>query len=193
MNFLANQEEYLRVTEYLGYQKELKGYDWNVPKMKPMDAEMYVNTSIEEGGIQELLDGGSKEIKGVTNFNGNTLVKGRIMVANGISFGWAEGNEDEEPFNLKYNYSSVPTSLQYATLVFKQSDETLFKMTIASIMNGQKEGSLYRDLGGFYLIEDLQPIDISIEFPKGVKSAIAKDKKLFVSVYTRGFETYLKR
>lgn len=196
MNFLSNQEGYLRVTEFLKDQITSKGYKWDTARMKPMDAELYANAKIEVGGTVPLLTGASQEVKGVTNFNGNKLVKGRVFVADGIALGWAEGADDAAVHSLDYNYTSVPACLAQANLVLKQKDESVIKLPISSIINANGRGneSVYRSLSAFALIEDESVVDYDIEFPQGVQfSPETAGNKLFVSAYLRGFETYLKR
>lgn len=196
MNFLANQEGYLGVTEFLKDQIHTKGYEWDTARMKPMDAELYANAQIEVGGTVPLLTGASQEVKGVTNFNGNKLVKGRVFVADGVAIGWAEGADGTAVHSLSYNYGNVPACLAQANLVLKQKDESVIKLPISSITNANGRGrdDVYRTLNAFALIEDDSIVDYDIEFPQGVKYTPATaGNKLFVSAYLRGFETYLKR
>lgn len=195
MNFLANQEAYLRATEYLKIEITKKGYTWNTEKMKPMDAELYANAKIGTSGVEAILDGGSTEVRGVTNFNGNKLIKERVFVGDAIAFGWVVADSSKEVHEVDYNYNTVPTYLRHANLVLKQKDEVVIKMPLGSISNstGKSNDSVYRDLAAFALIEDESIIDFVIEFPNGAKFTPPAGKELFVSVYIKGLETFLKR
>lgn len=195
MNFLSNQEEYLRGTEYLKDQIKRKGYQWETSKMKPMDGAMFANKEIEVGGTQQLLTGSSVKERGVTNFDGSQLVKGRVFVANAISFGHAVADKGTLVHALDYNYNTVPAYLKHAVLVLKQKDEKVINLPVIDIINnsGKGDGSFYRKLGALALIEDEAIVDLEIEFPQGVNAGLASGKALFVSVYIKGLETHLKR
>lgn len=195
MNFLKNNETYLRTTEFLLDQIRKKGYDWRVEKMRPMDGELYANAQVDPSGAQNLLTGSSKEEKGITNFNGNKLVKNRVFVANGIAFGWGQAAAGTAPHAVEYNYKEIPAFLAQATIVLKQHDEVVLKLPIASIINANGRGnqSVYRELGALSLIEDEAIIEYTIEFPAGVSASLEADKVLYVSAYLRGLETYVKR
>lgn len=195
MNFLVNQDKYVRATEYLKKQIITKDYDWDVARMKPMDGELYANKEIQVGGTQQLLTGASVQERGITNFDGNKLNKGRAFVADGIAFGYAVADAGAAPHTVKFDYDGVPAYLKHANIVLKQKDEVIIKLPINAISNSNGSGSesLYRDLGAFALIEDDAIVDFEIEFPQGVKPNLAAGKSLYVSAYIRGFETYLKR
>ena len=195
MKFLENQEMYLRGTEFLKKQIEKKGYKWNTAKMKPMDAELYANAKIGTSGVVELLDGNTNEVRGVTNFNGNKLVKERVFVANGVAFGWAVADSATNVAQVAYNYNTIPDYLRHANLVLTQKDEVVIKLPLASINNatGKSTDTVYRDLSAFALIEDEALVKYTIEFPAGVDAGLAAGKDLFVSAYLRGLETFLKR
>lgn len=195
MNFLKNQDKHLRVEEFLKDQIKKRGYNWNTAKMKPMDGEMYANAKIGGSGTEDLLDGNTNEVRGITNFNGNTLVKERIFVADGIAFGWAVADSDSNVASVTYNYNTITDYLRHANIVMKQKDEVILKLPLGAINNatGKSTDSVYRDLGSFALIEDEAVITYQIEFPQGVSAPLVAGKSLFVSAYLRGTETFLKR
>ncbi len=193
MEFLPNNELFLKTATFLKKQLVYKGYDWNVSKMKPMDGELYANAKVEVGGTVELLTGASTEVRGVTNFNGNKLVKNRIFVTDAIAFGYAIDDETKAEHEVEYVYNKIPAYLRHANIVLKQKDERVISMPIGSIINGRENGSQYRQLGALALIEDDSLVNLEIEFPQGVKAEIPEGKKLFVSFYMKGIETYIKR
>ncbi|WP_299134573.1 hypothetical protein [uncultured Tenacibaculum sp.] len=193
MNHYLNEEEYLKVTTYLADKNERKGYGWNIRNMKPMPGELYINKEIETGGIVNLLDGETNNVRGVTNFDKNTLVEGRVFVISSVSFASAIEDAGKAVHGVDYSFDNVPASLRFSYLVVKQNDEVLMKLPINSILNGYKDGEKYRDLGAFSLIVPSQPIEVNIEYPNGTKITLPDGKSLYSSVFFRGFETYLKR
>ncbi|TDQ22754.1 hypothetical protein [Tenacibaculum caenipelagi] len=195
MNFLANQEMYLRTTEFLKDQIKKKGYNWNTGKMKPMDAELYVNAKVGTSGSVNLLTGSTQEVRGITNFNGNKLVKERVYVANGVAFGSVVADAGANAASVAYNFNTAPDYLRFANLVLKQKDEVVMKLPIGSIINatGRSNDTVYRDLQAFAFIEDESLITYDIEYPEGVEANIPDGQALFVSAKLRGLETFLKR
>ncbi len=192
MNFLENQEGFLRGREFLKKQLIKKGYDWDVERMVLTDGEMYANAKISIGGTVPLLTGNSTEVRGVTNFNGNKLVKNRVFVVESVAFGFVVDDRTKKEHEVDYKFNEVSAELKFANLVLKQSDEKIISLPIAGIINGQKDNK-YRDLGALALIEDDVITDLEIEFPHNVTSSLPIGQKLFVSVFFKGFETRIKR
>lgn len=195
MEYFANNEAYLRATEFLKGQIIKKGYDWDTARMKPMDSELYVNKSIEVGGTVPLLTGASVQERGITNFDGNKLEKGRVFVANGVAFSFVVDDKTKLAHGVTYSSADLPPALAFANLVLKQKDEVIIKIPINALTraNGRANASDYRELGALALIEDNAIVEFDIEFPQGAEMTVATGKALFVSVSLRGFETYLKR
>ena len=195
MNYFSNNEAYVKGTEFLKDQIIKKGYAWDTGRMKPMDGAMFANASIEIGGTQQLLTGSSVKERGVTNFDGSQLVKGRVFVANAIAFGFAVGNATDLVHAVNYDYKTAPAYLKHAILIVRQKDEKVINLPIIDLVNANGSGnnSFYRDLGALALIEDEAIVDIEVEFPQGVNANLPAGKKLFVSVYMKGLETHLKR
>ena len=52
MNFLRNEEPYLRITEYLKYKNSMRKANekWNISAMKPMPSFLYANKKVDVGG-----------------------------------------------------------------------------------------------------------------------------------------------
>ncbi len=196
MSLLSNQERYLRVTEFLKSKyKENKEYqlEWNPRKMKPMDNELYVTTEASVGALVSLIQGDTKMVKGLNNFNGNALSKGKIAVLDGIAFGFVVADEDSVAHTLTFDYKKVPNYLRFANLKLSQDSQSLIDLPISNIIDNRNESGVFRDLGAMVLVEDVSAIDLSIDYPKNTKSTIPTGKKLFVSVRLNGMTTYSMR
>lgn len=194
-NFLVNQESYLRTTEFLADQMRKKGYAWQTGKMKPMDSILFTNRQIEVGGTQQLLTGSTLQERGVTNFDGNKLTKGRVFVANAISFGFKVDTTGKSVHSVAYNYGEVPAYLEFANIVIKQKDEILLKIPVGSIYRASNDryAKSFMSLGGLVLIEDDTPIEYEIEFPQGIDAGLPDGQSLYITSQLKGLETYLKR
>ncbi len=197
MEILSNQEAVLRAKEYLRNQITAKNYQWDTSRMKLVDSELYVNNKIGIGGFQELLLSSSIRQVGITNFDGNRLEKDRIFVINGVTFGFALEADDKTPDKIDYAFPKegvvLPEFLSHANLVLKQAGEIIFNLPIRSIWNGAiSNRELYRELGALELIEDNSTVNLTVEFPTNT-DAPQGGKKLFASVFFRGFETYTTR
>ncbi|SED21899.1 hypothetical protein SAMN04489761_4663 [Tenacibaculum sp. MAR_2009_124] len=193
MNLLSNQEEYLKVTTYLGLKNTQNQYGWNISKMKPMPSDLYINKQIGTSGNINLLDGESNNVKGVTNFDKNTLNEGRVFVINGVSFAFGYEADKTNVATVNYGIANLPSELRFATLLVKQNNEVLLKLPINSIINSYENGRKYKDLGAFALLLPQHAIEVDIEYPSGTSLKTPVDKELFVSVFFKGFETYKKR
>ncbi|MFZ3565185.1 hypothetical protein [Tenacibaculum finnmarkense] len=193
MSLLSNQERYLRVTEFLKSKyKDSEEYqiEWNPKKMKPMDNELYVTTEASVGALVSLISGDTKEIKGLNNFNGNSLSKGKIAVIDGIAFGYVVADEDSVPHTLTFDYRKVPNYLRFANLKLSQDSQSLIDLPIGNIIDNRNEAGIFKDMGAMVLVEDVSAIDLYIDYPKNLKATIPTGKKLFVSVRLNGMTTY---
>ncbi|MCG8894707.1 hypothetical protein G1K97_13240 [Tenacibaculum finnmarkense] len=193
MSLLSNQERYLRVTEFLkSKHKDTKKYqmEWNPKKMKPMDNELYVTTEASVGALVSLISGDTKEIKGLNNFNGNALSKGKIAIIDGIAFGYVVADEDSVPHTLTFDYRKVPNYLRFANLKLSQDSQSLIDLPIGNIIDNRNESGIFKDMGSMVLVEDVSAIDLYIDYPKNLKATIPEGKKLFVSVRLNGMTTY---
>ncbi len=197
MEFLSNNEEVLRAKEYLRKLIELKEKGWDTKRMKLVDSELFANAKIGTGGFQEMLLSSDVKKVGITNFDGNKLAPNRIFVMNGVTIGYAEAEDEKTPDKVDYQFPKpsvkLPTYLAHANLVLKQAGEVIVNLPIRSIWNGAiSTKDLYRDLGALELIEDNSTVSLTVEFPSNA-DAPAGGKKLFVSVFFKGFETYTTR
>lgn len=195
MNFLRNEEPYLRITEYLKYKNSMRKENekWNISAMKPMPGFLYANRKIDVGGTVSLLTGSSVAKRGVTNFDGNSLVKGRVFVANGITFKCAVDDATKPEQHVAYSLNKMPNELLQSTLVIKQKNEILIELPISDVLASTENGSHYYKLGSFALLEDDTITEIEIQYPEGVKIALDAGKALFASARLSGFVTYQKR
>lgn len=195
MNFLRNQEPYLRITEYLKYKNAMRKSNekWNISAMKPMPSFLYANKKVDVGGSVALLTGSSVAKRGVTNFDGNALVKGRVFVASGISIKCAIADETAPVQDVKYVNDSIPNVVMQAHIVVKQKNEILIDLPISDIIEASEQGSIYFNLGSFALLEDDTITEIEIQYPEGAKLTLDAGKALFTSCRLSGFVTYQKR
>ncbi|RLK06752.1 hypothetical protein [Tenacibaculum discolor] len=195
MNFLRNEEPYLRVTEYLKYKnsKRKENEKWNISAMKPMPSFLYANKKVDVGGTVSLLTGSSVAKRGVTNFDGNSLVKGRVFVANGITFKCAIDDANKPEQDIAYSIAKVPNTLMQSMVVVKQKNEILIELPICDILGATESGNHYFKLGSFALLEDDTITEIEIQYPEGAKITLEDGKALFASARLSGFATYQKR
>lgn len=195
MNFLKNEENYLRITEYLK-DKNARRKDnekWNISAMKPMPSFLYANKKVDVGGTVSLLTGSSVAKRGVTNFDGNALVKGRVFVANGITFKAVIDDTTKQEQEVAYSPYKLPTVLMQSNIVVKQKNEILIDLPICDVVDACENGTIYFKLGSFALIEDDTITEIEIQYPEGAKLSLEDGKALFVSARLSGFATYQKR
>ncbi len=193
MNPFSNEEGYVKVATFLVEQNTKKGFDWDIPKLKPTPSELFVQGVIIAGGTQHLLGGSTVQEKGITNFDGNRLGKGRIFVIDALTVQYGVADATEKPYNVSYNDSNFPAQLENATLVVRQKNETIVKLPISAIQNAKKSDAYYRKLDAFALLEPEHEVEMYIEFPTGTKINLSEDKGAFVRVLLKGFETYSKR
>ncbi len=195
MNFLKNEEPYIRITEYLKYKnsKRKENEKWNIAAMKPMPSFLYANKKVDIGGTVSLLTGSSVDKRGVTNFDGNSLVKGRVFVADGVTLktGIAESATPEQEVN--YSPFKLPNVIMQSNLVIKQKNEILINLPICDMVHARINGNIYFKLGSFALLEDDTITEIELQYPEGAKFALEDGKSLFVSARLSGFVTYQKR
>lgn len=193
--FLKNSETLVRGVEYLKDKYKRGNYDWDLEKMKPIAGDLYANKEIKASGRQNLLNGSSTQVVGVTNFDGNQLAKGRAFVATHVAFGFAEAPKGKPVSSVEYNFAQVPAYLNHANLILKQKDEVLVRLPILSIIgaNGRGTETVYRELESFELIEDETKTELSIEFPEEMEANIDAANSLYVSTHFKGLETFLKR
>ena len=195
MNFLRNEEPYLRISEYLKYKNSMRKENekWNITAMKPMPSFLYANKKVDIGGTVSLLTGSSVAKRGVTNFDGNSLVKGRVFVASGITLKYAIEDATTPEQDVAYSLVKMPNVLMQSTLVVKQKNEILIELPISDILAATENGNHYFKLGSFALLEDDTITEIEIQYPEGAKLPLDAGKALFTSARLSGFVTYQKR
>lgn len=195
MNFLKNEEAYIRITEYLKDKnsKRKENEMWNIGAMKPMPSFLYANKKVDVGGTVSLLTGSSVAKRGVTNFDGNSLVKGRVFVASGITIKSAIDDLAMPEQDVNYSIAKLPNVLKQSNLVIKQKNEILIDLPICDILGATENGNHYFKLGSFALLEDDTITEIELQYPEGAKLSLDAGKALFVSARLSGFSTYQKR
>ncbi|MCG8766165.1 hypothetical protein G1L24_13470, partial [Tenacibaculum finnmarkense] len=152
--------------------------------------ELYVTTEASVGALVSLISGDTKEIKGLNNFNGNALSRGKIAIIDGVAFGYVVADEDSVPHTLTFDYRKVPNYLRFANLKLSQDSQLLIDLPIGNIIDSRNESGTFKDLGAMVLVEDVSAIDLYIDYPKNLKATIPEGKKLFVSVRLNGMTTY---
>ncbi|CAM1374399.1 conserved protein of unknown function [Tenacibaculum litopenaei] len=197
MNYLANKEGMLRAMTFFQDTHNKKAIFQNGDQIKPMASELYVNKLVSiAGGKQSLLQSGSDNVVGVTNFDGNKLDQGRAFALDGVSFHAAIGDKGAKPYNVDYATGITKAqaqAFQFANLVLRQNNEILMRLPISSILNGKQEFSEYRDLDLIMLIPQ-KVIEVELEFPDEVAApSVGDGKAIFVSVKFRGYESYQRR
>ncbi len=189
----SNEEKYLKITTYLEDKNDLHQYGWAIDKMKPLRSDLYINKQIGTSGNINLLDGESNNVRGVTNFDKNTLNEGRVFVMDKVHFAFAQEGDSTPVASVNYGVENVPPALRFAHLVVKQNNEILLKLPINTIVNSYENGKKYMELDQLALFIPKHPIDVDIEFPTSLSHKNPDGKELFVSVFFGGFETYSKR
>ncbi len=193
MNLFSNEEPYIKVATFLSEQNERKGFGWDISKLKPTPSELFVQGVITAGGSQHMLGGSTVQEKGITNFDGNRLQKGRVFAISEVTVQFGVANATTKPYNVSYNDTDFPAQLENATLVIRQKNEVIVKLPIAAIQNAKQSPKYYRELGAFALIEPEHEVEMFIDFPTGSSMKVGEGKQSYVRVLLKGFETYSKR
>ncbi len=193
MNYLSNEEGYLKVATFLAEQNERKGFGWQTGKLKPTPSELFVQGVITAGGTQHLLGGSTVQEKGITNFDGNRLMKDRIFTISEVTVQFGTANATTKPYNVSYNDEDFPAQLENAVLLIRQKNEVIVKLPISAIQNAKKSPDYYRKLGALALLEPEHEVEMTIEFPTGTSMKVGEGKSAYVRVLLKGFETYSKR
>ncbi len=193
MNYLSNEEPFVKVATFLEEQNERKNFGWEIGKMKPTPSELYVQGVISAGGSQHLLGGSTVQEKGVTNFDGNRLQKGRAFAISDVTVQFGAATGTTKPYNVSYNDEAFPAQLENAMLVIRQKNEVIVKLPISAIQNAKNSDNYYRNLGAFALLEPEHEVEMFIDFPTGSKMNTPEGKAPYVRVLLKGFETYSKR
>lgn len=194
MDYLSNEEGYLRASTYLNSVAGKFGLTREqMTRMKPTPSELYVNSVLSAGGTAHLLTGNSTQETGVTNFDGNRLEQGRYFVINAVTILYGEAAADKKVWEVDYT-KKLPAELLSSHLVVRQNGETIVKLPISSINNAKQSDAFYRQLEALAVIEPTQTVELMIETPQGssITPTNSSDKS-FVRVLLKGFETYLKR
>ncbi|GIZ16215.1 hypothetical protein [Capnocytophaga catalasegens] len=193
MDFLQNEEQYLRVANYLMKVNQDKALNLPLSTMKPTPSELYVNTIFTAGGNVPLLTGNITQEVGITNFDGNKLEDKRYFVIDGVTIQYGEGTKaTDKVFAVKYD-KELPAVLLSSTLVIRQKNEIVLKLPVASIEMAKKSFEVYRKLGALALLEPNAPIEMFLETPMGSTIQVSSGDSSYIRVLLKGFETYLKR
>ncbi len=198
---LANSEKAIRAALFLGAAKEQAELTGStvLDGISPTDSkivasELFIHAPISGGGSQHLLSGQTVQEKGITNFDGNRLGKGRVFVVDGVSFLYGVASEDDKPYAVNYSSHGVPPVVRASNLVVRQNNEVIVKLPVRGICNAQERtDGFYRDLDSFALLADQEEIEITLELPAGSTISLDSGKQAFVAVSLKGFETYKKR
>lgn len=193
MQYFRNQDKFLRTEVFLN--DEL-GDDIKANKMKLMADALYANKEVEIGGSTlDLLDGASQSVRGITNFDGRQLSKGRVFVAHNISFGWVVAAKGTPVHSVNYSYSTIPSYLRFGNIVVKQNDEVVLRMPLFDLVNSNGSGhnSNSKEIGNLSLLLPELPVEFYIEMPNGAKAGLKEGESLYVSGCLSGMSTLLKR
>lgn len=192
--FYQNEEQFLKVREFLNLVNQSSGYKMDTAKTIPLPSELYVASKINAGGTSSLLLGSTVQEQGITNFDGNRLANDRHFVANAVTILYGEGNASDNIVEIDFLKKELPAVLLSSTLVIRQNQQVIAKLPLISIELAKKnQTDFYRNLGAFLLLKPNDQIDIEIITPSGSRLSQESGDTSFVKVLLRGFETFVKR
>jgi hypothetical protein len=155
------------------------------------DKTFYLNVSVAAlagGGQIRLTDSDTKKAVGVTNFDGNKLVKGRVLVMDAIRVRFSDVGATVQ--NASYSDAGLYKELQGGELRLVQNKEVLVDLPLSDLRGFNVDD--YRELSNAPMIVDEAEFDWILELPKGVVvPENAKDGQgVFISIQVRCTEFY---
>lgn len=156
------------------------------------DKTFYLNVNVVAlagGGQIRLTDSDTKKAVGITNFDGNKLVKGRVLVMDSIRVKFSDSGAT--PQNALYVDSGLYKELQGGELRLVQNKEVLVDLPLSDLLDFNIDD--YRELSNAPMIVDELEFDWILELPKGIvvpDSARGAGNDVFVSIQVRCTEFY---
>jgi hypothetical protein len=190
---LSNEEQFLRVCEFLANHAASKGINMPISRMKPTPTGLYIASQFTAGGKVSLLQNVTVKQVGVTNFDGQTLEQDRYAVIDGVTIMYGEAAPTKKVWEVDYS-KDLPEVLKNSQLVVMQQNEVVISLPIEDINNAKKSEDFVRKLNALALLVPNQTIDIYVDTPVGSSiTPAASGNSSFVKVILTGSETYLKR
>ena len=151
---------------------------------------LYIRKNIAiGGGTIKLVDPNTKELTGISSFDGNRLPKYVNQFFAGISLGYAADAAADKEAALVYA-TAFPPSLRNAELRIVQDGETIVSLPVAELdsatVAGVSTSDRYVDLGGTHMLREEKPFSIELEFPTGAAGGGTND---YVEVCIEGIST----
>ena len=156
------------------------------------DKTFYLNINVvglAGGGKIRLIDSDLKKAVGITNFDGNKLAKGRILVVDSIRTKFTDVGAT--PQNADYNSTRFYKELQGAELTLVQNKEVLIDLPLSDLQGFKQDD--YRELSNSPMIVDDLEFEWMLEIPKGISvpdSLNGVGNDVFLSIQLRCTEFY---
>ena len=164
----------------------------NSGKVNPRDSTLAVRQSVVAGGVVNILDGYSTQVKGRNDFNGNRLTNGRNFVWDAITVNYGVAADGTAVEAVDYT-TALPAALKSANLIVRQDDDVIRKISLSAINDAKNTDARWYELGGFGLLKEELVTAIEIEFASGTDLAPGAGNTAYVEVLLKGFETAIKR
>lgn len=153
------------------------------------DKTFYLNVRIDgKSGVQKLIDNETKKVVGITNFDKNTLVKGRVLVIDSIRTKVTNLGRSEK--EASYGNILLTGEMQGIELTLTQGKEVLIDLPLSDTAGFVKDD--FRPLSNMPMIVDEQEFEWSIEIPKDViiDASPTAGNGVFLSIQVRCTEFF---
>lgn len=159
--------------------------------------DLYIRKEIAIGGKVSLIDSNTKQLAGISSFNGNKLSDyiNHIIDKLKISYTNAATAYAGTEAGLVYS-KALPAAIKNAVLNIKQNDVVVLSMPISTINNantGNKIMDDFRQLDNFEMLVSGENINLEIEFPAGATiPVVVGEERHFIELILGGFTTFPK-
>ena len=133
---LSNEEQFLRVCEFLANHAASKGINMPISRMKPTPTGLYIASQFTAGGKVSLLQNVTVKQVGVTNFDGQTLEQDRYAVIDGGTIMYGEAAPTTKVWEVDYS-KDLPDAHKNSQLVVMQQTDGVISLPIEDINNAK--------------------------------------------------------
>jgi hypothetical protein len=159
--------------------------------LKVTPKEHVIRVAIGNGSVN-LLEGQSTSTIGINTFNGQKLNDNRSFIADSITVNYGVAADGTTASNVAYT-TALPAALRAGALVFKQDNEVIFRVQLASVVEAKSTDARFKDLEGFQLLREDITTEVYLEMPAGADLAPGAGNSGYIEVIANGFETSAKR
>lgn len=141
---------------------------------------------------REMVTSATRELNGVTDFQGKEIDSVKTIVVNGVKIGYADAT-GTSPALVKYVHDreNLPAAFVNGSLEVKQAGKPVFKMPVSRLLaqvSGDSANADAKALGGFFLIRGGIETEINFILPDGATN-FGETNNAFIGVEFEGFVT----